>query len=163
MAARKRTATSHSELTSVARFPPLPRVPAPPRRGADPRQMQTTRILGAIGAVAETKMASIGPNLSSGFHASAVDLGLLQGALARGIARLAFARIEERWDEVLDWMRRVVRVWVQRCKRLKIERRERGVRVELETQDDHGYYSYGFDVFPRRAAAAASPAGDGRS
>ena len=29
-----------------------------------------------------------------------------------------------------------------------------GIRVELETQDDHGYYSYGFDVFPGHRPAA---------
>jgi hypothetical protein len=29
-----------------------------------------------------------------------------------------------------------------------IERHENRIRVELETQDDRGYYSCGFDVFP---------------
>jgi hypothetical protein len=41
---------------------------------------------------------------------------------------------------------------VQRCKRMRIERHQTGVRIELETQDDHGYYEYRFDVFPRRGA-----------
>jgi len=49
-----------------------------------------------------------------------------------------------------DWIRRVCRAWVQRCKRLRIERRRTGIRIELETQDDLGYYEYGFDVFPKR-------------
>lgn len=30
--------------------------------------------------------------------------------------------------------------------RLKIERHAGGVHVEIETQDDHGYYQYEFDV-----------------
>jgi uncharacterized protein YprB with RNaseH-like and TPR domain len=57
---------------------------------------------------------------------------------------------KERWDEVFSWMRRLLRSWVQRCKLVKIERQELGIRVELDTQDDHGYYKYGFDVFPRK-------------
>ena len=47
-------------------------------------------------------------------------------------------------------MRRLLRSWVQRCKLVKIERQELGIRVELDTQDDHGYYTYGFDVFSRK-------------
>jgi hypothetical protein len=33
---------------------------------------------------------------------------------------------------------------------MHIERRELGIRIELETQDDLGHDEYGFDVFPRR-------------
>jgi hypothetical protein len=50
-------------------------------------------------------------------------------------------------------MLRLLRAWVQRYKHAKIRRREQGVRVEFETQDDHGYYVYGFDVFPGQAAS----------
>ena len=58
---------------------------------------------------------------------------------------------EVRWrPRVFSWMRRLLRSWVQRCKLVKIERQELGIRVELETQDDQGYYKYGFDVFPRK-------------
>jgi hypothetical protein len=53
-------------------------------------------------------------------------------------------------DEVFSWMHRLLRAWVQRCKLMKIERKELGIRVELETQDDHGYYEYRFEVFPRK-------------
>jgi hypothetical protein len=92
-----------------------------------------------------------GPNLSIGFYASAVDVGRLQTALERGLARFDEGQLEERWDELFDWIQRVARSWVQRCKRMRIERCPKGIRVELETQDDFGYYEYGFDVFPRRA------------
>jgi hypothetical protein len=95
-----------------------------------------------------------GPNLSTGFHASAVDVGRLQVALERGLARFDDAQLETRWDEVFNWIRRVVRAWVQRSKRMRIERRQAGIRIELETQDDFGYYEYGFDVFPRRKLKA---------
>ncbi len=93
-----------------------------------------------------------GPNFATGFHAASVDIGRLQTVLGRGIARLDGAQVEARWDEIHSWMGRVVRAWVQRCKTLRIKRLEKGVRVEIETQDDHGYYSYGFDVFPNRKA-----------
>ena len=95
-------------------------------------------------------MRVAGPNLTTGFCASSVDLGRLQAELAKGIARLNAAQVEERWDEVVSWMRRLLRSWVQRCKLVKIERQELGIHVELETQDDYGYYNYGFDVFPRK-------------
>jgi hypothetical protein len=135
------------------RFPPLPRLPTPPRLPGDPRQRQATRIIGTLARLAEPTMQLAGPNFVTGFHASALDLGRLQAALARGIARFDMAQITERWDEVLAWMRSVLRAWVQRYKHLKIERRDLGIRVEIQTQDDHGYYEYGFDVFPGRAAA----------
>ncbi|HLM75045.1 MAG TPA: hypothetical protein VK459_20185 [Polyangiaceae bacterium] len=47
-------------------------------------------------------------------------------------------------------MCRAISSWVQRYKRLKIERAGDGLRIEIETQDDHGYYVYRFDVFPGR-------------
>jgi hypothetical protein len=50
----------------------------------------------------------------------------------------------------------VLRTWVQRYKKLHIERRENDIRVELETQDDRGYYSYGFDVPGRKGEKAGS-------
>jgi hypothetical protein len=37
---------------------------------------------------------------------------------------------------------------------MHIERREQGILIELETQDDLGYYEYRFDVFPRRKPKA---------
>ena len=91
-----------------------------------------------------------GPNLWTGYYASALDVGRLQAALEQGLGRFDDGQVEARWDEIFDWIRRVVRSWVQRCKQMRLERREAGIRVELETQDDLGYYEYGFDVFPRR-------------
>jgi hypothetical protein len=146
--------SSGGGLGSVARFPPMPRIPAAPRLPLDERQTRTMRILGAVGRIAAPKMRLGGPNFATGFHASAVDLGQLQATLAKGVARFDAAQVEERWDEILEWMWRVLRTWVQRYKHVKVERREQGIRVELETQDDHGYYSYGFDVFPGQRPAA---------
>lgn len=95
-----------------------------------------------------------GPNLSSGFHASAVDLGRLQSTLQRGLTRFDQVQLEARWEEIFDWIRRVLRSWVQRCKSMRIERHDDAIYIELETQDDRGYYSYAFDVFPRRRRAS---------
>jgi hypothetical protein len=100
-----------------------------------------------------------GPNLSTGFYASAVDVGRLQAALEHGLARFDETQLERRWDEILGWMRRVTRTWVQRCKRMRIECRQTGIRIELETQDDFGYYEYGFDVIPSRLRARLSYGG----
>jgi hypothetical protein len=97
-------------------------------------------------------MRVAGPNFATGFHASAVDLGRLQAALGRGVARLDMAQVEARWEEVRTWMMGVLRAWVQRYKMVHIERHKTGIHVKLETQDDHGCYSYEFDVFAGRAA-----------
>jgi hypothetical protein len=134
----------------VAQFPPLPPIPPAPPQPLDERQAKTNQIVGGLADAVKGEMRLAGPNLTAGFCASSVDLGRLQAELAQGIARLNAAQIEERWDEVFSWMRRLLRSWVQRCKHMKIERQERGIRVEFETQDDHGYYNYGFDVFPRK-------------
>lgn len=98
-----------------------------------------------------------GPNFATGFWASAVDLGRLQDILERGLRRFDLASLERRWPEVEPWMYDVLRGWVQRRKVVRIERRELGVRVELTTQDDRGYYDYAFDVFPGRAADRRAP------
>ena len=95
------------------------------------------------------QMHVAGPNLSTGYHASAVNLGELQSVLAKSISRLSSEQLANRWSEVFDWLQRTLRVWVQRCKQLKIERNELGIHIEIETQDDHGYYRYSFDVFPK--------------
>jgi hypothetical protein len=41
--------------------------------------------------------------------------------------------------------------WVQRCKHVQLRRRETGIEVDFETQDDFGYYRYRFDIFAGRA------------
>lgn len=103
-------------------------------------------------AAASPSIQVAGPNFATGFHAASVDLGRLQEVVGRGLARFDMPLVEERWDDVLGWIRDVLRGWVQRYKRLKIEKRETGIHIEIETQDDHGYYSYTFDVFPGRPA-----------
>lgn len=135
-------------------FPPLPRLPKAPRPPADPRQSGSAHTIGAIGGIARGEMHISGPNLSTGFYASAVDIGRLQAALEHGLARFDETQLETRWSEIFDWIRRVARTWVQRCKGMRIERRQMGIRIELETQDDLGYYEYGFDVLPRRGTKA---------
>jgi hypothetical protein len=134
----------------VTPFPPLPRHPKAPRLAADPRQSNSAHTIGALATIAGREMHVGGPNLSTGFYASAVDVGRLQAALEDGLARFDETQLATRWDEIFDWIRRVARTWVQRCKRMRIERRQVGIRIELETQDDLGYYEYTFDVFPRR-------------
>jgi hypothetical protein len=134
----------------VARFPPLPAFPPAPQQPPDARQAQTRQIIAGLAGAVEAETQVAGPNLTTGYFASSVDLGRLQSELAKGVARLNAAQLEERWDEVFSWMHRLLRAWVQRCKLMKIERKELGIRVELETQDDHGYYEYRFEVFPRK-------------
>ncbi len=134
----------------VAQFPPLPPIPPPPQRPPDERQAKASQIIGGLAGALETEMRVAGPNLATGYYASSADLGRLQAELAKGVARLTVAQVEERWDELSSWMHRFLRSWVQRCKVVTIERQELGVRIEIETQDDHGYYKYGFDVFPRK-------------
>jgi hypothetical protein len=147
---RRKTARDSSE-GGVAQFPPVPRIPAPPLLPEDTRQSQAARIIGAVAKVAQTSMKVGGPNLAKGFHASAVDLGRLQETLERGLARFDHAQIEARWPEVLGWIQHVIAAWVQRYKHLKIERGERGISIDIQTQDDLGYYRYAFDVFRRRS------------
>ena len=132
-------------------FPPLPRRPEPPQLAPDARQTKTVRIVGNIGGVLAGAGAELATaNLTTGFHAAAADLGKLQAALEAGLVRFDMPRVADRWDEVHGWICQVVFAWIQRVKQLKVERREEGVRIELITQDDLGYYEYGFDVFPGR-------------
>jgi len=99
MASRGRTASNSRD---VAPFPPIPRPPKAPQLPADPRQSSTARIINAIAGVAESSMGVSGANLSTGFHASAVDVGRLQVALERGLTRFDENQLETRWDEIFD-------------------------------------------------------------
>ncbi|MCC6810752.1 MAG: hypothetical protein IT381_25205 [Deltaproteobacteria bacterium] len=75
----------------------------------------------------------------------------MKDALEHGIRQFTKAQLRARWeDDVRDWMHEVLRAWVQRCNQRTLECLENGVHVELETQDDRGYYRYVFDVFPGR-------------
>ena len=39
---------------------------------------------------------------------------------------------------------------VQPVKHMKADLCDKGIAIEIETQDDHGYYHYRLDVFPGR-------------
>jgi hypothetical protein len=136
----------------VIHFPPLPRIPTPPRFPPDARQQQTGKIINNIAQALKNQATIVGPNLVDGFPASAVDLGRLQEVLEQGLQRLEWTQIAERWDEVQEWMSRLLQGWVQRNKMVKFDRRENGIAIELQTQDDWGYYRYVFDIFPGRNA-----------
>jgi len=92
-------------------------------------------------------------NLSTGYRASAVDIGRLKDAIERGLKSFTITQIREREDEVLRWINDLLRVWVQRRKTSAMKICEAGLRIELQTQDDNGYYDYAFDVFPGRRTA----------
>jgi len=47
-------------------------------------------------------------------------------------------------------MDEVILTWVQRCKCIHMELGDVGVTITLDTQDDRGYYTYTFEVFPGR-------------
>ncbi len=66
-------------------------------------------------------------------------------------SRFSTEQRDARWnDELFPWILRVLATWVQRRKHVAIERVAEGIHIELETQDDLGYYRYMFDVFPLR-------------
>jgi hypothetical protein len=132
-------------------FPPLAQIPAGPKLGVDPRQNRTRRILNNIG---DAMGASPGPVPVRGYFASAVDVGAVQAALEQGLARFNEERLASRWEEIFGWIADFLRAWIQRCKEMMIERRGPAVRIEIVTQDDLGYYNYGFDIFPARAKRA---------
>jgi hypothetical protein len=79
-----------------------------------------------------------------------VDLGELKELLESGTKRLTMAQLEARFhDDIQSFVHSVVTMWVQRPKEISSELRENGIHVRVKTQDDHGYYDYAFDVFPR--------------
>jgi hypothetical protein len=41
--------------------------------------------------------------------------------------------------------------WIQRTKRVSTELHTNGIAIEMEAQDDLGYYCYGFDLMLREA------------
>jgi len=137
-------------VAEVVRFPPLPRLPEPPSLEVDERQRNYAHIVDMLADSLSPADGSITTsNMSRGFRASAVDLGALQSALAEALAAFDMTQVRQRWEEDLfEWMRRLVLTWVQRCKELRFELAENGVRITLMTQDDCGYYRYEFDVFP---------------
>jgi hypothetical protein len=77
---------------------------------------------------------------STGFPASAVDLGRLQTEIERAFAGWSSEEIRSRWrSDVFPWVSQFTRTWVQRRSVLH-------VRIGLDTKDDRGYYHYVFEV-----------------
>lgn len=134
----------------VIRFPPLPERPEPPFCRVDPRQDRFRAIVGNIAAAAGEDAFHVAvANTVSGYPASGLDVGRLKTALESGLVSFDMALSLERWEtDVFEWLRKTAFAWVQRCKRLTLEPKDTGIRVEIETQDDLGYYTYAFDVFP---------------
>ena len=137
---------------SVLKLPRLPGVPSPPSLGRDPRQQQFIDIVGALDdATKEAGVSLASIDIVSGFHAARVDLADLKAALETCIAEFTMDQLRTRWeDDVCALMQQVIGSWVQRRKEVRLRLRDNGIRVEMQTQDDMGYYNYGFDVFPGR-------------
>ncbi|HEU4369959.1 MAG TPA: hypothetical protein VFV05_17180 [Methylomirabilota bacterium] len=88
---------------------------------------------------------------STGFPASAVDLGRLQSEMEGALAGWSSKDVRSRWrDEVFPWISRFTRAWVQRRSILTAKRTRSGIRIVLDTKDDRGYYHYVFEVFLNR-------------
>lgn len=144
---------------------PLPAIPPPPCFGPDARQETFYRTVRQLTERppedGEVRVAAT----DTGYPASAVDLARLQAEIERGLADLSMAEIRSRWtEEILPWLAAFTRAWVQRRKALHADPRGRGIAVRIETQDDFGYYTYAFDIFPGRMlqVKAARTGGEGR-
>lgn len=135
------------------RFPPLPDMPEPPQVGPDPRQRGFQHIIGAITNATREHGRIHTANLVTGYHAAAPSLGTIKSAHEQALARFDTRIAGERWDEDLQgWLADSLYRWIQRTKRVSTELRANGIAIEIETQDDHGYYQYRFDIMLRVAA-----------
>ena len=118
----------------VIRFPPLPACPEPSFCPVDPRQDRFRAIVGNIAAAAvEDAFHFAVANTVNGYPAAAVDIGRLKTALESGLVSFDMALVRERWEtDVFEWLRKTAFAWVQRCKRLTLEPKDTGIRVEIE-------------------------------
>ncbi len=139
-------------MTKVVRFPPLPAIPEPFGSRPDERQRGFERIADAMSEAVLSESGRVAVvNTLRGFRASAVDVGSLQQMLGNAISDFRMQDVRDRWsDDIFPWFRQAIMSWVQRCKAIHFSLEQNGVRIELETQDDRGYYRYVFDVFPGR-------------
>ncbi|HCH61820.1 MAG TPA: hypothetical protein DFR83_03370 [Deltaproteobacteria bacterium] len=136
-------APARAELRRVAQAP----------QTEDPRQDLGRRTLGKGTAQLGRRGSSVMYNLATGMAASAVNLGKLQSLLEGVICELEMPELSERWDdEVRGALQDAVLEWVQRVDAFELEVHDSGVSISLQTQDDYGFYQYGFDVFPGRPA-----------
>lgn len=125
--------------------------------GPDDRQRFSTHIINNLINQLATPVEGSDREKPYGFRASAVDLGVLQSLLNDGLRYFSMEDVRERWEiDVLRWLSGAIHAWVQRPKLMHFDLRDLGIHVLLETQDDHGYYNYEFDIFPGRKDAAAS-------
>ena len=139
-------------MTDVLRFPPLPPLPSPPASSLDERQQTFNDIIGNLTSALSQRGGVATVNTTTGFHASAVDLGYLQNVIGDAIALFDMAQVRERWSvDLFDWIRRTLTSSIQRCKQIHFDLEENGIRITLDAQDDRGYYHYEFDVFPGKS------------
>jgi hypothetical protein len=131
----------------MALFPPLPAIPTAPQTGVDPRQTRTRKIVANINQAIGSQGAVVPVR---GYHAAAVNVGVVQAALEKCLSRFSELLLEARWEEIRTWTSDFLSVWVQRCKELVIERHGSALHIKITAQDDLGYYQYAFDVFPHR-------------
>src|SRR6266849_6598215 len=130
-------------MAEIAKFPPLPPRPEPISLPLDERQRTLRQIAGRLTEQIDEEAGVRVTNTARGYYASAVDLGALQAILAKAIERFNMAEVSNRWsDDVFSWFRQSLISCVQRCKEINFNVGERGIRINLETQDDHGYYRY---------------------
>jgi hypothetical protein len=67
------------------------------------------------------------------------------------LADFEVEELNSRWQvDVHNFLQEVLLDWVQRLDAFELVLHESGVSISLQTQDDYGYYQYGFDVFPGR-------------
>jgi hypothetical protein len=143
------TAMSDQDEGEIVPFPPLPPAPLPPRFPPDPRQRKRNRIVGAISSLSEGEMQLAADIGVTGYPASCVNLGQIKDALEDALERFGMTTLQTRWEsDVRSFVLSVLLAWVQRAKHMKADLCDKGIAIEIETQDDHGYYHYHFDVFP---------------
>ena len=89
----------------LVHFPPLPPLPEPRRVGDDPRQRTMQRVTANLSRLLADEMRLQTANTTTGFFASAVDLGRLKTALEDGLQRFDIDTIRARWEvDVRDWI-----------------------------------------------------------
>ena len=142
-------------MADVLRFPPLPPIPDPPTGLHDDRQRTFVRVIGGLGSQLGNGDIFVSPaSLATGYRASAVDLGRIQEEIERALELFDMEQVRSRWnDDLFVWLRRMLLMWIQRCKFLHFDiDGEKGIHIEVQTQDDRGYYEYHVEAFPGRGA-----------
>lgn len=142
-------------MADVLRFPPLPPIPEPPTGLHDERQTTFARIIGGLASQLSNAEVFVSPaNVATGYRASALDLGRIQEEIEGALELFDMEQVRSRWDDDLFiWLRRMLLTWIQRCKYLHFDTDgEKGIHIEVQTQDDRGYYEYHLDVFPGRGS-----------